>query len=85
MRTIYRYPVPLEDAPRRSGSRAERRSSPSGPWALVDPTAASQPRRFQVYGTGHRVPEETGRYVGTVLDARGGPRLVWHVFEDPAP
>lgn len=53
-------------------------------WALVDPAACSMPRKVRVYGTGHSVPSEPGRFLGTAL-LQGG-ALVMHVFdaEDPA-
>ena len=47
-------------------------------WALVDPTAPEERRYFDVYGTGHPMPAEPGRYVGTVH--LPGP-LVFHVFD----
>ncbi len=50
-------------------------------WALVDPTAPKERRRFDVYGTGHPMPADPGRYVGTAH--LSGP-LVFHVFEDRA-
>ncbi len=48
-------------------------------WALVDPDADVQMRRFEIVGTGHLLPDDfdPDRYVGTV---QVGP-LVWHIFE----
>lgn len=50
-------------------------------WALVDPQAPTEERRFDVYGTGHPcpAPEALGRYVGTAHLNDGA--LVFHVFE----
>jgi hypothetical protein len=49
-------------------------------WALVDPTAPTEQRRFRVAGTGHPLPSaETLMFLGTVQVAQG--QLVFHVFE----
>lgn len=51
-------------------------------WALVDPKAATAPRRFIIIGTGHDIePPPDHRFVhcGTFLTADD--MLVWHVFE----
>jgi hypothetical protein len=52
-------------------------------WALVDPDAARVAHRFRVYGTGHSLPNEPGRYIGT-WQAAGG-MFVWHLFDLGAP
>jgi hypothetical protein len=46
-------------------------------WALVDPERPRVARKFEVIGTGQRLPDQPLHYWGTVLD---GP-YVWHVFE----
>jgi hypothetical protein len=47
-------------------------------WALVDPTAPKETRRFRVVPTGGSPEELTAeRYVGTFQLGR----TVWHVFE----
>lgn len=38
----------------------------------------SENRIFQVYGTGHLIPDNNDVHVGTVLMSSG---LVWHVYE----
>lgn len=48
-------------------------------WALVDPTAKMERRSFRIYGTGHALPDDPGRYVGTFQ--RLGGNLIYHVFE----
>lgn len=52
-------------------------------WARVDPTAEKERRHFGVYGTGHRVPDESEgvglRFVGTFQLHDGD--LVFHLFE----
>jgi len=50
-------------------------------WALIDPTAAKESRRFLVYGTGHKITEENGIYIGTFQLDNG--YLVFHAFEYP--
>lgn len=49
-------------------------------WALVDPGAAKETRRFRLAGTGHALscPEEL-RFIGT-FQMHGG-SLVFHLFE----
>ena len=47
-------------------------------WAVVDPDAEKEQRKFIVYGTGHEYDSIKGEYVGTV-QIHGGD-LVWHVF-----
>jgi hypothetical protein len=48
-------------------------------WAKVDPVSPSEKRRLYVVGTGHHLPENVGRFVGTVLLCDG--RIVAHVFD----
>jgi hypothetical protein len=48
-------------------------------WALVDPEAAKESRRFHVAGTGHPLPDNLGDHLGT-FQMNGG-ALVFHVFE----
>ena len=52
-------------------------------WALCDPEAPTEERRFDVYGTGHPCPADLGPYVGTALLGNGS--LVLHVFERATP
>lgn len=47
-------------------------------WALCEPDVNEpEERRFEWHGTGHAIPDDGRRYVGTVL-SRG---FVWHLFE----
>jgi hypothetical protein len=49
-------------------------------WAKVDPTRPTERRTFNVYGTGHEMPDDPCLvYVATFQ--MGGGALVWHVFE----
>jgi hypothetical protein len=52
-------------------------------WALVDPGAKTYPRTFRVYGTGHNLPDDPGKYVGTFQIQNEA--LVFHVFEANIP
>jgi hypothetical protein len=49
-------------------------------WALVDPDARREARTFKTYGTGHPVPDNPGKYIGTFQHMNG--MLVFHVFEE---
>ncbi len=50
-------------------------------WAIVDDTAPLTSRCFEIFGTGHRIEDGSGKrkYVGT-FQLQGG-SLVFHVFE----
>lgn len=47
-------------------------------WASVDLINQRARRFFDVYGTGHALPADPGKYIATVQMRDG---LVWHVFE----
>lgn len=48
-------------------------------WALVNPEAPKEIRKFKVYGTGHEINDKIISHIGTVLVAGGN--LVFHAFE----
>lgn len=48
-------------------------------WAMVDPQAKLETRKFEIHGTGDNVPDDSSLYIGTYQE-RGG-NLIWHVFE----
>lgn len=50
-------------------------------WALCDEEAELATRKFNVYGTGHKLPENAhiGEFVATFQMAAGS--LVFHLFE----
>lgn len=48
-------------------------------WALVAPAMPREKRTFQMVGTGHQLPDEPGKFIGTVVTYGG--TLVWHLFE----
>ena len=46
-------------------------------WAEVEETHSPEERLFRIVGTGHPIPAECTKYVGTV-QSHG---FVWHVYE----
>lgn len=46
-------------------------------WFEVDPTVDKEPRVFELFGTGHDIPDGAGKHVGAVID----PPLVLHLYE----
>jgi len=48
-------------------------------WAIVETDAQLERRRFSICGTGFKLPENLGRYIGTTQTHEGD--LVWHLFE----
>lgn len=48
-------------------------------WAKVRPDEPQALRRFVTHGTGHQIPETTGKYIGTYQLNNG--ELIFHVFE----
>lgn len=51
-------------------------------WALVDPDAELEKRRFAIIGTGHEFSEEDAAHLGTVHSLTPqGANLVLHIFE----
>jgi hypothetical protein len=85
-RTIWQFPVKMADAfavtmPKGSEvvSVQMQRGTPVM-WALVnDDPGPIEERRFAVHGTGHPVPADRTRHVGTFQEQGGA--VVWHLFE----
>jgi hypothetical protein len=48
-------------------------------WALVDPTQPNETRTFEVYGTGHNMPNYTRKFINTFFVNNG--EYVFHAFE----
>lgn len=90
---IFRYPIEITGTPHALMPASARVLSVAGErnpgemgelnldvWALVAPSDTNVVKReFRIVGTGHPVPTDCGRFIGTVLTHRGA--LVWHVFE----
>lgn len=88
VKTIYRYPVQITDqqtialpagAEVLSVQHRQDTTHQVDLWALCDPEAALQDRRFVMIGTGHAVPEQPLNFLATV-QVLGGAQ-VYHVFE----
>lgn len=85
---IWKFTLPMADYPVVSmpkGARVLSVGVQRGDvqvWALVDPEAPMEDRRFKVAGTGHYLVGgvENMRFIGTVHMASG--QLVWHIFEE---
>jgi hypothetical protein len=86
MRTVYKYPIPMEDTfgvflPIGAEILAiqVQREMPVF-WAEVDPGSEPERRRFRVVGTGYPLPDaEVRKYLGTFQLDDGD--LVFHLFE----
>lgn len=83
---IFRYEIPVDDQwhqPRdMTGDPlfvAARRLDVVELWAVHSASVTPHGRRYRVFGTGHPLPAERMRYIGTAMT--GGGTLVWHVFE----
>lgn len=48
-------------------------------WVEVDDEEKLQNRKFRIYGTGHTLPDDPGRYLGTFIMHNGA--LVFHIYE----
>ncbi len=85
MKTIYKYPVSFGEFTQRmpKGAKVLSVQEQNGGiqmWALVDPPAPLEERRFILAGTGHLLPDDAEqRFVGTLQQAGGA--LVWHLFD----
>ena len=86
MKTIYKYPLPLDriqsvsmpaDALIRS---VGKQGDDLMLWAEVDTNAPHKTRTIEIFGTGHSIPEDMGAsraYIGTVQAGF----FVWHIYE----
>lgn len=92
-RRVFRYTVPVDDRPWTFDLTSDPVHVAGGAtldevefWAEYDDGAPKAARRFQVFGTGHPLPQNA-RWVGTCPRVSG---LVWHLYElvsdeEPAP
>lgn len=84
MKTVYKYPVPLDDMPHRvpghvvHAEMLDRYSM--NVWAEVDTVRTYVGEMYQVYGTGHPLPKNA-QHVRTVID----PPFVWHLYAHMVP
>lgn len=85
MRTIYKYPIPLCDTSYielPQNAQVLTVGVQYGDlylWAAVDPEEPLRKWKFSVYGTGRQIPDNPGKYLGTV-QLNGG-AFVFHVFQ----
>jgi len=47
-------------------------------WYECNPANMMRPYRISIYGTGHEMPANPGKYLGTVQTLQGA--AVWHVY-----
>jgi len=86
MKTIYKYPVEINDDIRVSMPIdseilcVQIQYDTPCIWALVDTNKNDTFRNFRWYGTGHNVKDNPGKYIGTVQMMEG--KLVFHLFEE---
>jgi hypothetical protein len=84
--SVWKYLIPTAafDVEMPVGARIVHVDKPHGGapafWAIVDPIAPVETRRFRVYGTGHNIGE--GTYLGTFEPEHG---LIFHLFELTGP
>jgi len=89
MLKVYKYPVPVYDEFDLSLPKGamllsfQTQGMTPCVWALVDPDALNEVRRFRLAGTGHPIQPELYpkgiRHVGTTQMLDGS--LIWHLFE----
>lgn len=88
MRTIHRYQLPITDRPVIDmpvgavvlpAPPSERVGGYIEIWAEVSDDADVVRRAFRIVGTGNPLPEDCGRFIGTVVTHHG--QFVWHVYE----
>ena len=49
-------------------------------WALVDADSKKEEKEIMIYGTGHKVKDNPGKYINTFQVSNGN--LVFHVFDE---
>ena len=89
MRTIYKYPIPLDSLDSFSLDMARGARildvQNQGPfpmlWAEIHTEDPTEKRYFRVYGTGHELPIEPLLYIATFQSLTSMGWLVWHIYE----
>ncbi len=91
MRTIYKYPIPIEGAfeielPKEAMILSfQCQNGVPCIWAMVETGFVEEERSFRLFGTGHpieRIPNDRSlHYIGTAQQSQTPP-LVWHLFEE---
>jgi hypothetical protein len=85
MKTIWKFPLEVTDFQHIKVPKGYRiltvRVQYDRPtlWAMVDPNETDVgPVEIRIFGTGHPMPDDPGRYIGTFQMSGGS--LVFHVF-----
>lgn len=87
MKTIWKYPVVIDDIIELEIPRGAKfltiQTQHGNPciWCIVDPLAPKDKKKFRIYGTGHKIMDETNEYgyLGTFQISNGD--SVFHLFE----
>lgn len=85
MKTIYKYqlqPLDRQLVPMPNGAQiltVQMQGEHPCVWAMVDIDKPVVVREIRMYGTGHPIDHDPGRYIGTI-QMRGG-QLIFHFFE----
>ncbi len=86
-KTIWKYPTPIKDLVEHLMPQGAhvlcvqlQRGVPTM-WAIVDPEAPQETRRFRWFGTGHPLPDQPNMcYIDTIQIEDGA--LVFHLFAE---
>ena len=90
MKTIWKFPIEIADVQEIMAPGGSTVSinyvglDPTGTpciWCEVEPAKPKSALKIYVVGTGHPIPEDGGRFVGTFVQ----PPFVWHVYADVLP
>ena len=91
MKTIHKYPVPVEGRfklrlPKESVILSfQCQDGVPCIWVMVETAHIDEERSFRLFGTGHpieRIPKDGSlHYIGTAQQSQMPP-LVWHLFEE---
>ena len=86
MKTVWKFPFEMTDTVRimmPAGAQLLHLETQHGVpclWALVDPESEKVRRKFRLAGTGHPLPDDIGRHLGSFQLLEGN--LVFHLFEE---
>ncbi len=84
MKTIWKFPLKVEDEQTINmpiGAKilcVQMQGNVPTLWAVVDETAAKEPKKIYCHGTGHYINPDATVYLGTVQMLGGG--LIFHFF-----
>ena len=87
MLKVFKYPIPINDdavMELPEGSQILHIDSQQGQpmlWALVNPDAPMEKRRFRFAGTGHPITEDPDNLIHRGTFKMQGDALIFHIFE----